>query len=57
MRISRWTDSLEKVACGAFSDTSFVSAGKKRGFCQLRSRGEYQSDRVRAQLLSRIDHR
>jgi hypothetical protein len=27
---------LEKVACGAFSDTSFVSAGKKRGFCQLR---------------------
>jgi hypothetical protein len=28
---------LEKVACGAFSDISFVSAGKKRGFCQLRS--------------------
>jgi len=30
--------SLEKVACAAFSDISFVSAGKKRRFCQLRSR-------------------
>jgi hypothetical protein len=29
---------LEKVACGAFSDISFVSAGKKRGFCRLRSK-------------------
>src|SRR6202162_2644237 len=38
--------SLEKVACGAFSDISFVSAGKKRGFCQLRSRGKCKSDRV-----------
>jgi len=37
---------LEKVACGAFSDISFVSAGKKRGFCQLRSRGKCKSDRV-----------
>jgi hypothetical protein len=27
---------LEKVACGAFSDISFVAAGKKRGFCRLR---------------------
>jgi hypothetical protein len=32
-----YTSSLEKVACGAFSDISFVSAGKKRRFCQLRS--------------------
>src|SRR5258708_2158036 len=32
----RSSRSLEKVACGAFSDISFVSAGKKRGFCQLR---------------------
>jgi hypothetical protein len=30
---------LEKVACGAFSDIAFVSAGKKRGFCRLRSMG------------------
>jgi len=29
---------LEKVACGAFSDISFVAAGKKRGFCRLLSR-------------------
>jgi hypothetical protein len=28
---------LEKVACGPFSDISFVTAGKKRGFCRLRS--------------------
>jgi hypothetical protein len=28
---------LEKVAFGAFSDISFVAAGKKRGFCRLRS--------------------
>jgi hypothetical protein len=27
---------LEKLACGRFSDSSFVSAGKKRGFCRLR---------------------
>jgi hypothetical protein len=26
---------LEKVACGAFSDIGFVSAGNKRGFCRL----------------------
>jgi hypothetical protein len=32
------SSSLEKVACGAFSDIGSVSAGKKRGFCQLRSR-------------------
>jgi hypothetical protein len=30
---------LEKVACGAFSDISPVAAGKKRGFCRLRSMG------------------
>jgi hypothetical protein len=29
---------LEKVACGAFSDISSVAAGKKRGFCRLRSK-------------------
>src|SRR6266404_102566 len=34
----RFASPLEKVACGAFSDISFVSAGKKRRFCQLRSR-------------------
>src|SRR5882672_10576261 len=34
----RCASPLEKVACGAFSDISFVSAGKKRRFCQLRSR-------------------
>src|SRR6266851_4002534 len=28
---SKGPSSLEKVACGAFSDISFVSAGKKRG--------------------------
>jgi len=27
---------LEKVACGAFSDNSFVAAGKGRDFCGLR---------------------
>jgi hypothetical protein len=27
---------LEKLACGRFSDISFGSAGKKRGFCRLR---------------------
>jgi hypothetical protein len=27
---------LEKVACGAFSDSGFVAAGKRRDFCQLR---------------------
>jgi len=26
---------LEKVACGAFSDISFVAGSKKRGFCCL----------------------
>ena len=26
---------LEKVACGAFSDSSFVAAGKRRDFCRL----------------------
>jgi hypothetical protein len=26
---------LEKVACGAFSDSSFVAGRKKRGFCGL----------------------
>jgi hypothetical protein len=31
----RSLSSLEKVACGAFSDISSVSAGKKRGFCRL----------------------
>jgi hypothetical protein len=36
---------LEKVACGAFSDISFVSAGKKRGFCQLRNSEKCKSDR------------
>jgi hypothetical protein len=29
---SQW----EKVACGAFSDIGFVSAGKRRDFCRLR---------------------
>jgi len=29
----RW----EKLACGRFSDVSFVSASKKRGFCWLRA--------------------
>jgi hypothetical protein len=43
MRSMRWASSLEKVACGAFSDISFVSAGKKRGFCQLRSGGNASS--------------
>src|ERR1700737_4216565 len=40
MKGRKWAtlSSLEKVACGAFSDISFVSAGKKRGFCQLRSK-------------------
>jgi len=28
--------SLEKLACGRFSDISCVFAGKKRGFCRLR---------------------
>jgi len=28
---------LAKVACGAFADITFVSAGKRRGFCRLRS--------------------
>jgi hypothetical protein len=32
-RASQW----EKVACGAFSDISSASAGKKRGFCRLRN--------------------
>jgi hypothetical protein len=27
---------LEKVACGAFSDSGFVAAGKRRDFCRLR---------------------
>jgi hypothetical protein len=30
---------LEKQACGRFSDIASVSAGKKRGFCRLRSGG------------------
>jgi hypothetical protein len=28
---------LEKVACGAFSDSSFVSGRKRRDFCGLHS--------------------
>jgi hypothetical protein len=47
--IWRWirsASSLEKVACGAFSDISFVFAGKKRGFCQLRSTGKCKCDRL-----------
>src|SRR5260370_25633853 len=41
----RW----EKVACGAFSDSSSVSAGKKRGFCRLRRTKpmSHMSDRPR----------
>jgi hypothetical protein len=31
---------LEKLACGRFSDNSFIAAGKKRGFCRLRRRRE-----------------
>jgi hypothetical protein len=27
---------LEKLACGRFSDISFVASRKKRGFCGLR---------------------
>src|ERR1700730_17503623 len=48
MKGRKWAtlSSLEKVACGAFSDISFVSAGKKRGFCQLRSRQKCKSDWV-----------
>jgi len=30
---------LEKVACGAFSDSGFVADRKRRGFCGLRSVG------------------
>jgi hypothetical protein len=37
---------LEKVACGAFSDINSVAAGKKRGFCRLRSMGQRKSDRL-----------
>jgi hypothetical protein len=29
---------LEKDACGAFSDGSFVAAVKRRGFCRLPAR-------------------
>jgi hypothetical protein len=28
---------LEKLACGRFSDVSFVTGRKRRGFCGLRS--------------------
>jgi hypothetical protein len=34
-----------KRAPARLSDISFVSAGKKRGFCQLRSRRKCKSDR------------
>jgi hypothetical protein len=50
MVTNRYSSSLEKVACGAFSDISFVSAGKKRGFCQLRSRGKRESERFLGSL-------
>src|ERR1700693_4910008 len=50
MVTNRYSSTLEKVACGAFSDISFVSAGKKRGFCQLRSRGKRTSEGFLGQL-------
>jgi hypothetical protein len=34
---------LEKVACGAFSDINFASAGKRRDFCRLRIWGQRKS--------------
>jgi hypothetical protein len=45
---------LEKVACGAFSDIGFVAAGKKRGFCQLRSIGQRKSDTLQVIGKSRL---
>jgi type IV secretory pathway VirJ component len=42
---------LEKVACGAFSDISFVAAGKKRGFCRLRYMSQRKFDRLLALAL------
>jgi hypothetical protein len=35
--VTGYANQLEKVACGAFSDISFVAADKKRGFCRLRT--------------------
>jgi hypothetical protein len=28
--------SIGKIACGAFADNGFASAGKRRDFCRLR---------------------
>jgi hypothetical protein len=32
--------SIGKIACGAFADRAFVSGGKRRDFCRLRSASE-----------------
>src|SRR5260370_28480031 len=46
-----WVDLRStKRAPARLSDISFVSAGKKRGFCQLRSRGKRKSDRFLGSL-------
>jgi hypothetical protein len=37
---------MGETACGRFSDIVFVAAGKKRGFCRLRSTGPRKSDRL-----------
>jgi hypothetical protein len=42
---------LEKLACGRFSDISSVAAGKKRGFCRLRSMGQRKSDMLLAKII------
>jgi dihydroorotate dehydrogenase (NAD+) catalytic subunit len=47
--------SLEKVAQGAFSDISFASASKKRGFCWLRSMEHRMSDELLAVKFCGLD--
>jgi len=42
------SNSLEKVACGAFSDISSAAAGKKRGYCRLCDKDDRKPDRLSA---------